>query len=68
MDGLIDVFTKLENASYKERKQIRAVQNRNGMDWPQINRNGIRPLQDKLLARKEVIKPRTINNLNSFWA
>ena len=68
MDELIDVLLKclLQGRLPSERKQIRTIQNRNRMDRSKISQNGLRPLQDKLLAIEELKEPRNEKELKSF--
>ena len=67
MRKLIDVLTKLENAGYRLsetkseffKKEIKWIGHR-------IDQVGIRPLQDKLLAIKELKQPNNEKELKSF--
>ena len=51
MDDLIDVLSKLENAGYRLRES-KSELFKTEIEWfgHKIDQNGIRPLQDKLLA------------------
>ena len=58
MDDLIDVLSKLENAGYRM-SGSKSERFKTKIEWigHKIDQNGIRRLQDKLLAIKELKKP-----------
>ena len=64
---LIDVLTRLENAGYKLSENNSEFL-KTEIEWfgHKIDQNGIRPLQDKLMAIKELKKPNKEKELNSF--
>ena len=64
---LIDVLTRLENAGYrliKNKSEFFKLE----IEWidHKIDQNGFRPLQDKLLAIKELKQPKNKKELKSF--
>ena len=66
MEELIDVLTKLENAGYRL-SESKSEFFKTEKEWigHKIDQNGIRPLQDKLLAIKELKEPRNGKELKS---
>ena len=58
MDELIDAYTKLENAG-KRLSENKSELFKPKTEWiaHKIDQNGIRPLHDKLLAKKALRKP-----------
>ena len=67
MDGLVDVLTKLENASYRlSESESELLQSE--IEWigHKTDQNGILSLQDKLLAIKEPKKFGNEKELKSF--
>ena len=64
---LIDVLTKLENAGYRLSKN-KSEFFKTKIEWigQKIDQNGIRPLQDKLMAIKELKKLNNEKELKSF--
>ena len=64
---LIDVLTKLENAGYRLSKN-KSEFFKTEIEWigHKIDQNGIRPLQDKLIAIKELKQPKNEKELKSF--
>ena len=67
MNDKIDVLSKLENTGYRlsgSKSELFKTE----IEWigQTIDRNGIRPLQDKLLAIKELKEPKTEKELKSF--
>ena len=64
---LIDVLTRLENAGYKL-SEIKSEFFKTEIEWigHKIDQNGIRPLQDKLMAIKELKSPNNEKELKSF--
>ena len=69
MDELVDVLTKLENASYRL-SESKSELFKTEIEWVDhtTDQNGIRPLQDKLLAIKELKKPENEKELKPFSA
>ena len=67
MNELIDVLLKLENAEYRL-SEIKFELFETEIEWidHKLDQNGIRPLQDKLLAIKELKEPKNENELKSF--
>ena len=67
MDELIDVLSKLENAGYGL-NESKSELFKTEIEWigHKIDQNGIKPLQDKLLAIKELKKPENEKELKSF--
>ena len=66
MKELIDVLTKLENAGYRL-SETKSEFFKSEIEWigHRINQAGIRPLQDKLLAMKELKQPNNEKELKS---
>ena len=64
---LIDVLTKLEIAAYRL-SESKSELFKTEKEWigHKIEQNGIRPLQDKLLAIKELKEPKNEKELKSF--
>ena len=64
---LIDVLTRLENAGYRLSKN-KSQFFKTEIEWigHKIDQNGIRPLQDKLMAIKELKQPKNEKELKSF--
>ena len=67
MRELIDVLTKLENAGYRL-SETKSEFFKTEIEWigHRIDQVGIRPLQDKLLAIKELKQPNNEEELKSF--
>ena len=67
MDELVDVLTKLEHASYRLSKN-KSELFETAVEWigHKIDQNGIRPLQEKSLAIKDLKKPENEKELKSF--
>ena len=67
MDDLIHVLTRLENAFYMLSENNSELF-KTKIEWigHKSDQNGIRPLQDKLLAIKELKKPENEKELKSF--
>ena len=67
MKELIDVLTKLENARYRL-SETKSEFFKTEIEWigHRIDQAGIRPLQDKLLAIKELKQPNNEKELKSF--
>ena len=67
MEELIDVLTKLENAGNRL-SESKSEFFKTEIEWigHKIDQNGIRPLQDKLLAIKELNEPKNEKELKSF--
>ena len=67
MKELIDVLTKLENARYRL-SETKSEFLKTEIEWigHRIDQAGIRPLQDKLLAIKELKQPNNEKELKSF--
>ena len=67
MDKLVDVLTKLENAGYRL-SENKSELFKTEIEWigHKIDQNGIRPLQDKLLAIKELKKTENEKEVKSF--
>ena len=67
MEELIDVLTKMENAGYRL-SESKSEFFKTEIEWigHKIDQNGIRPLQDKLLAIKELKEPKNEKELKSF--
>ena len=67
MRELIDVLTKLENAGYRL-SETKSKFFKTEIEWigHRIDQVGIRPLQDKLLAIKELKQPNNEKELKSF--
>ena len=67
MKELIDVLTKLENAGYRL-SETKSEFFKTEIEWigHRIDQAGIRPLQDKLLAIKELKQPNNEKELKSF--
>ena len=68
MEELIDVLTKLENAGYRL-SESKSELFKTEIEWigHKIDQNGIRPLQDKLLAIKKLKEPKNKIELKSFF-
>ena len=64
---LIDVLTRLENAGYKL-SENKSKFFKTEIEWigHKIDQNGIRPLQDKLMATKELKRPNNGKEFKSF--
>ena len=64
---LIDVLTRLKNAGYKL-SEIKSEFFKMEIEWigHKIVQNGIRPLQDKLMAIKELERPNNEKELKSL--
>ena len=64
---LIDVLTRLENAGYKLSENISEFF-KTEIEWigHKIDQNGIRPLQDKLMAIKELKRPNNEKKTQMF--
>ena len=64
---LIDVLIRLEKAGYRL-SENKSEFFKTEIEWigHKIDQAGIRPLQDKLLARKELKQPKNEKELNSF--
>ena len=64
---LIDILTRLENAGYRLSKNIYEFF-KTEIEWIglKIDQNGSRPLQDKLMAIKELKQPKNEKELKSF--
>ena len=67
MEELIDVLTKLENAGYRLSESKSEIF-KTELEWigHKIDQNGIRPLQDELLAIKGLKEPKNEKELKSF--
>ena len=67
MKDLIDVLTKLENARYRL-SETKSKLFKTEIKWigQRIDQAGIRPIQDKLLAIKELKQPNNEKELKSF--
>ena len=67
MEELIDVLTRLENAGYRL-SESKSELFKTEIEWigHKIDQNGIRPLQDKLLAIKQLKEPKNEKELKSF--
>ena len=67
MEELIDVLTKLENAGYRLSKS-KSKLFKTEIEWigHKIDQNDIRPVQDKLLAIKELKEPKNEKEIKSF--
>ena len=67
MRELIDVLTKLENAGYRL-SETKSECFKTEIEWigHRIDQVGIRPLQDKLLAIKELKQQNNEKELKSF--
>ena len=67
MEELIDVLTKLENAGYRL-SESKSELFKTEIEWigHKIDSNGIRPLQDKILAINELKEPENEKELKSF--
>ena len=67
MEELIDMLTKLENAGYRL-SGSKSKLFKTEIEWigHKIDQNGIRPLQDKLLAIKELKEPKNEKELKSI--
>ena len=67
MEELIDVLTRLENAGYRL-SESKSELFKTELEWigHKIDQNGITPLQDKLLAIKELKEPKNEKELKSF--
>ena len=64
---LIDVLSRLENAGYRL-SESKSEFFKTEIEWigHKIDQNGIRPLQDKLMAIKELKQPKNEKELKSF--
>ena len=64
---LAEVLTKLENAGYRL-SENKSVLIKTEIEWigHKIDQNGIRPLQDKLMAIKDLKQPNNEKELKSF--
>ena len=67
MEELTDVLSKLENVGYRL-SESKSELFKTKTEWigHKIDQNGIRPLQDKLLAIKNLQKPENEKELKSF--
>ena len=67
MDELLDVLSKLENDGYRLSENNSELFKME-IEWigHKIDQNGIRPLQDKLVATKQLKKQKAKKNLNHF--
>ena len=67
MEELTDVLTRLENAGYRL-SENKSELFKTETEWigHRIDQNGIRPLQDKLTAIKELKRPENEKELKSF--
>ena len=67
INELVDVLTKLENASYRlSESKFQLLKTDIELISHKIDQKGIRPLQDKLLAIKELKKPGNEKERKSF--
>ena len=67
MEELIDVLTKLENAGYRL-SESNSELFKTEKEWigQKIEQNDIQPVQDKLLAIKELKEPNNEKEIKSF--
>ena len=67
LEELTDVLSKLENAGYRL-SESKSELFKTEIEWigHKIDQNGIRPIQDKLLAIKNLKKPENKKELKSF--
>ena len=68
MDELMDVLSKLENTGYRlSESKPKPFKAKIELIGHKIDQNGIRLLQDKLFAIKELKTPENGKEIKSFW-